>query len=165
MPEEFIQGGYYANKHGKLLEYDIIDGLIRRGYQQLTKEEKNYFVKADGLMPPPSEWGDKWFVPQVRLERNLYLAKYTTDVFVYNEQNFPEGFHLEVKWQSSSGSVDEKYVFTVLSLQQFKADTILILDGGGARQGAISWIKSMSGKKGFQYFNLIDFKRWANKYL
>jgi hypothetical protein len=156
------QGGYTANMNGRTLENMVENLLKTKGYYELTAEEKKTLIKHDGEPPVPNE---KWYSKQVRLERNLYGAKYTMDFYVFDADLFPDGLQIETKWQSSSGSVDEKYCFTVLSLQKMSGTKILILDGGGARQGAIQWIKRQAEKKGFKYFTLTGFITWANKTL
>ena len=49
---------------------------------------------------------------------------------------FSESFVIQCKWQSSPGSVDQKYPFGVLSIQQDEYDTVIMLDGGGYSVGA-----------------------------
>ena len=49
---------------------------------------------------------------------------------------------IEVKWQQSAGSVDEKYPFTVACLKlQKDYRSIIVVDGGNQRAAAIEWLK------------------------
>jgi DNA adenine methylase len=82
---------------------------------------------------------------------------------VYNAEKWPDGLYIEVKWQSTGGSVDEKYVFTALSMMKQKGDKILIIDGGGCRAGAILWMRKQAERKAnrFQIFNMMEFFKWA----
>lgn len=156
------QGGYHANINGRTLENTVKGVLDSKGFRCLSLEEKKLLVRSDGNVPG---FKDRWYCPQVRLERNLYGSKYTSDFLVYDSVKFPRMLHIEVKWQGSSGSVDEKYVFTALSLLEFRGDTLLILGGGGARQGAVQWLSALSSKnrKNFKFIGGIDtFIQWAN---
>ena len=158
---DIVQGGFTANKSGKWLEETIRQQLLLAQYYELTPEEKKKLIRDDGVL---STTGKAWFAPQVRLERNLYDAKYTSDFFVYHADKFPDGLHIECKWQASQGSVDEKYVFTALSLKKFESPTILILAGSGARQGAVKWLKRQNSNK-FTFMRLDEFILWAQKEL
>ncbi len=153
-----VQGGYTAGKNGKVMEEQIKQVLVSSGYIELTPEEKKLLVRLDGA-PPIGE--DKWFCQQVRLYRNLYGSNYTADFYLFDKDKFPLGLSIESKWQASSGSVDEKYCFTVMSLKSMPGEQLLILDGGGARQGAVQWIKKQKTKR-FMFFNLVEFIVWAN---
>ena len=157
------QGGKTANRNGKAMESQVRQCLISAGYTEITPDEKKLLVRRDGTL----DRTDKWFCQQLRLERNMYEAKSTIDFYVYHPELYPEGLHIEVKWQGSAGSVDEKYVFTVLSLVKCRGDKIMVLDGGGARQGAIRWIKQQERKQTnrFKFFTLTEFMKWSQRSL
>ena len=129
---------------------------------ELTIDEKKALSRSGEIL----HTGDKWFCAQIQLEKNLYGAKWKSDFYVYNHDLYPDGVTIEAKWQSSSGSVDEKYVFTAESLSVFAGLKIIVLDGGGARQGAVRWLRKFaSSKKNFKFFTLSEFIIWANKSL
>tara|TARA_R110000823_G_scaffold312359_1_gene438950 strand:+ start:584 stop:1081 length:498 start_codon:yes stop_codon:yes gene_type:complete len=165
MMVETEQGGRVANRSGRWLE-DLIYNTLKTqaGYDEITPHEKKMLVRQDGVLR--IEDTDKWFCRQLRLERNLYGAKYTSDFYLYDFEKWPDGLHVEAKWQNSSGSIDEKYVFTALSLISFKAPTMMILAGGGARQGAVQWLTQQGRKSGFIFINGLDeFNMWAQRNL
>lgn len=51
---------------------------------------------------------------------------------------------VEMKWQQSSGSVDEKFPYVYLNavLAYKEKEVIIIIDGGGYKEGAREWIKN-----------------------
>lgn len=53
---------------------------------------------------------------------------------------------LESKWQQSSGSVDEKFPFLVLTIKESRLDTVVVLGGGGYSAGAERWLRRQAGK-------------------
>ena len=157
-----LQGGKTANRTGALFEAQIKPVLLGHNYEFVPPSEALSAIKRGDEM---SALGDKWFTSQIALERNIYKAKFRTDFFLFNAGKFPLGMHIECKWQGSAGSVDEKYVFTVLSLKALLSESVLILDGDGARRGAVEWIKSEEKKGGrFRFFGSISqFNNWAVK--
>jgi hypothetical protein len=154
--------GKTANRNGKWLEDTIADQLRRAGYKELGQQEKVILKAQDGFIDLPDD--ESWFVSQVALERNLYGAMFTSDFYLKGPK-YPSGLHIESKFQGTPGSVDEKYVFTVLSMKQFKSPGILVLDGGGTRQGAVRWMKSQQKKDKFDFMTLGEFMIWARDHL
>ena len=60
--------------------------------------------------------------------------------------------------------VDEKLSFEVLSINADGYPAIVVLDGGGYRQGAKQWLRGQAGKNRLLYvFNLGDFQRYASR--
>jgi hypothetical protein len=93
-----------------------------------------------------------------------------SDFVVHDPINYPNGLHVECKWQSAQGSVDEKYVFTMLTLENFQRPSILILAGPAARKDAIEWLRSRaksSRPKGHVTFiyGMDSMQDYANKIL
>ena len=154
--------GQEANKSGRWLETCIADMLERKGFQEITGPEKAMFTKSDGDL---TRLSGRCFVQQARLDRNLYGAVHKSDFFLVEPELYPEGLHIEAKWQSAPGSVDEKYVFTALSMAKFRGKSLMVVDGGGARPVAISWLKQKArnsdGK--FSIMSLSEFAGWVSK--
>ena len=151
------QGGTVANRHGAAFEESIAGRLSSRGYREMTSEERREFGITGTSPPAPC------FARQVSPYRNLYNAKFKLDFFVVAE-NFPEGLIIEVKYQGSNGSVDEKYVFTVLSLKKLPGHKVFLMAGNGARADAVNWIKRNQNKD-FTYLRVDDFIPWAEMLL
>ena len=158
------QGGN-ANKAGKLFEANIKGHFVDRGFIFVEPSEVlRGLANGDDLLL----FGDKWYSTQLACERNLYQAKFKADVFVFEKEHWPNGLIIECKYQELGGSVDEKYVFTVMSLKELKhRDTLLILGGNGARNCAVNWMKDQQDKKGqFRFFGGSEqFYNWLHKLL
>ena len=154
-----LQGGAIVNKNGKGLEKQVQSIIEHAGYVELSDERKKELVKKGGVL---NDGGLNWYCQQAPLTRNLYEAKFKIDFYLYHALKFPDGLYIESKWQGSQGSVDEKYVFTVQTLKSLNADSILVLEGGGARHGAVRWIQAQAkGRSRFMYFDLAGFMKWA----
>lgn len=158
------QGGAVANRQGKVLEAQIEQVILSKGYVKLSEDQKRQLIRQDGVLIVE---GSAWFCDQVPLHKNIYGAKWRLDFYVYHREKFPDGLHIECKWQGSSGSVDEKYVFTVVSLLELPGKKAFILAGAGARQGAVQWIRrKVSRRQDLEFFSSTDeFIHWANKSL
>ena len=82
---------------------------------------------------------------------------------------------IECKWQQVSGSVDEKFPYLFLNCLEAmpEQEIIIIVDGGGAKPGAIDWLKNTVTSKKYRnksnlnksihVMNLREFIIWANK--
>ncbi|MBA7510848.1 hypothetical protein ES705_02837 [subsurface metagenome] len=46
---------------------------------------------------------------------------------------------------------------------EYPHKTILLLDGGGYKQGAEEWIKNQIGNNLLNVFNMAEFQKWTNK--
>jgi len=151
--------GRNANKSGKMLEHTIKEVLSHRGYIELDPDEKRMLVRTLDIKQFPY---DKWYVEQARMFESVYRTKFVADFVMYDSKKYPEGLLIESKWQGVPGSVDEKYVFTVKSLVNIDIPAMLVLDGGGARAAAVSWIKRQHKNNVFQSKSISEFIRWAN---
>lgn len=148
------QGGKTANKHGGNLEKFIEDALRRAGYSYI---ESSKFIPAMYLKQPI-------FTHKLRHGQNIYELQSEYDFAVYHPEKHPEGLIIEVKWQQSGGTVDEKFPYLVINIQtKYPYKTILILDGGGYRKGAEKWVRSQIGNNLLHVFSMVEFQTWVNK--
>ena len=157
------QGGN-ANKSGEILENQIVAVFTAHGFKKVEAKEV-LALMARG--EPLSTFGDRWLTTQLAAYKNLYGAKFKTDVFVFEETLWPKGLVVECKYQRDGGSVDEKYVFTVMSLLNLPGDTLMLLTGGGARNCAIQWISDQQTKaRRFTFCGSHDqFNNWVSRKL
>jgi hypothetical protein len=140
--------------------------LNRKGFVELDAQEKTTFRNANGTVSVIGT--HRWYTRQVKLERTIYGGYMQSDFIVHDPVNFPNCLHIECKWQSAAGSVDEKYVFTMLTLEAFTRPSILVLAGRGTRKDAIDWLQARAQKtKGHVKFiyGLDDLQDYANKIL
>jgi len=148
------QGGTVANQTGKSLEDFIENRLVSAGY---TFIEKNKFKPALYLEQPI-------YSKQVYISRSIYDTATYCDFVLYHPDKHPECLIIESKWQQSVGSVDEKYPYLVLNIQtKYPYKTVLILDGGGYKDGAESWIREQVGNTLIGVYSMAEFQKWANR--
>ena len=81
---------------------------------------------------------------------------------------------IECKWQQSNGSVDEKFPYLYLNCIEAmpEKEIVIIVDGGGAKVGAITWLQETVKSKKYtsdynndkiiHVFSLAEFIKWAN---
>lgn len=123
--------GQKANHQGQDLENRVKWLLVR-----------NEYIEVPRGAPLPSYPLPKYFIHQHDNGgslRSIYRQKMSLDFFVFNAEKWPEGLGIECKSQYSNGSVDEKFPYTILSLNGMTFPTILIVDGDGPKQGALTY--------------------------
>ncbi len=143
-----------ANYTGTVLERFILSRFADRGY---TFVARNLFTPACFLDQPV-------FTRHFHVGQSIYGTPQYCDFIVFHPQRWPNRLIIEAKWQQSGGSVDEKYPYLILNIQmQYSCPTVLVLDGGGYKQGAERWIRNQAGHGNFlSVFNMPEFARWVN---
>jgi hypothetical protein len=129
--------GYRANQSGILAEDLLVTILKKHGCPVLRQ-----FPIAEGI----------------------YGTILNADIYVPPRNGFPQGFAVESKWQEAQGSVDEKLSYLAFNIKErYLCPTIIVADGGGAREGAILWLKAqVDRQKLLAVLDLAGFLRWAN---
>ncbi|SMG65890.1 conserved hypothetical protein [methanotrophic bacterial endosymbiont of Bathymodiolus sp.] len=102
----------------------------------------------------------------------VYGHKGNTE-FLLKSKGLNLEIRIECKWQQVAGSVDEKFPYLYLNCIETMSENeiILIVDGGGYKDGALAWLKDAVQEKKYQnnlakeirVFSLVDFLTWANK--
>ena len=73
---------------------------------------------------------------------SIFGHRLKADLMVSGLPDFPRGLAIESKWQSSDGSVDEKFPYLVMNIRMaYPCPVIIILDGRGSKPGAVEWLK------------------------
>jgi hypothetical protein len=100
---------------------------------------------------------------QVSVGTSIYGHPLVCDFLVQGLQDFPDGLIIESKWQGSSGSVDEKFPYLERNIvQRYPCPAIVVVCGGGAKPGAIKWLKAqVNGQKLVGVYTLEEFMVWA----
>lgn len=143
------QQGKQANSNGKNFEDQVISRIAAAGYYQIKSESQNH--------------GDKYFVPQYKLCNGIYGTQLKTDILLFDKIKYPLKLAIEIKWQQTSGSVDEKYPYLVINIKKmFPCPAIIIIDGGGYKEGALNWLKGQIDNKLIGVYDLSGFLKWAN---
>ena len=131
---ETISSGSLANKTGNSLQLFVERILQDNGYLKRSKNKQNFFDDRQTLM-------GKHYATQVPCGESIYGSQRKCDFLLVNTEKFPESLIIECKWQQSSGSVDEKYPFTLFNIVKIAVPTIILLDGGGYKPTAMQWLK------------------------
>ena len=146
-------GGKRAGSHGKSLENFIEKLLQDKGYSPITK----------GLFDPAKVLEQPIYTRQYNVGNSIYGKPRFCDFMLYHQQRWTDGLVIESKWQQSSGSVDEKFPYLLLSIQAAAYDTIVVLDGGGCSSGAKEWLCSQAGRGRFKnMLDMMQLQKFAN---
>ena len=129
-----MDSGKKANTSGSNLESFVENILIKYNYLEFSREDRHYFLNCK------DELGGRWYAKQAYIGKSIYDTDRFCDFLIYDETEYKDFLAIECKWQSSSGSVDEKYPFLVYNIIYSKIDTIIILDGGGYKPGSKKWL-------------------------
>ena len=159
------QGGL-ANKSGRVLEGTVISLFEQHGFQVVSYRA---WVKAPHLYSEELLLRD---VPYI----SIYGHNAKTE-FLVQSKRLSLTVRIECKWQQVFGSVDEKFPYLYLNcIFAMPEDFIIIvLDGGGAKPSAVSWLKNAAatrqlipadkGEKKVVVLSLAEFLGWANRAL
>jgi len=134
---ETTSSGGFANHTGNRLEKFIGHALDDYGYTEFWDHKEQIFENRKAI-------GGRQYAKQVPCGTSIYETKRKCDFLVLNKEKFPDGLIIECKWQQSSGSVDEKYPFTVYNIFKIGVPTIILLDGGGYKPAALKWLKDQA---------------------
>jgi len=150
-----ISGGTQANYTGNALEQYVELRLVTAGYTRVGPQQFK-----------PAMYNEQpIYARQFHAGTSIYGTPSYADFAIYHPQKWPDGLVIEAKWQQVGGSVDEKYPYLVLNIQDcYCYPTVLLLDGGGYKKGAEQWIRSQVGDGNLlRVFNMVEFQTWANK--
>lgn len=143
-----------ANSRGKDQERAIKGILEEAGYEYISK---NQFVAMKSLEQPI-------YSEQFEIGYDMFGKNRRCDFILYHPRKLPNCLVLESKWQSSTGSIDEKFPFLVMSIQLNEYQTIVIVDGGGFSPKSIAWLKNQAGKNQLKHvFDKGEFQRYVSK--
>ncbi len=143
-----------ANYTGSTLEKFIHDRLIERKYQFIPRDK----FKAALYLEQPI------YTRQFHIGSGIYETPMYCDFILYHPQKWKECLIIESKWQQSVGTVDEKFPYFVLNIQQrYPHRTVVLLDGGGYKKQAEAWLRKQVGNNLLHVFNMGEFQKWCNK--
>jgi hypothetical protein len=160
-----------AESTGSVAESTIRGVLTGRGYVELSAQEA---VEAEPEAQQTAMFRDfarrprptRLFVAQFPIGFSIYGLPLFTDFWVRGAPGFPDGLAIEVKWQQSTGSVDEKFPYLVLNIQQcYPCPALVVADGGGQRPGALQWLRSQTSGNLLGVYSVSEFLAWANRNL
>lgn len=147
----YMTQGEQANNNGKTYEAMIASTLTRRKYVPCAPGKPGTAQAA-----LCRSQGRAYFQPQARAGHlSIYGTPQTADFYLWHPQRFRDGAVIEVKYQAVSGSVDEKYPYTIACLKAIGLPVFLVLGGGGAKPAAIEWCLAQACDQ------LVVFRDWS----
>lgn len=160
-----VSQGAQANRTGKLLESIVQGALSQRSFE---------VVQFSTYIKTPAEFGEELLLKNVPYV-SIYGTKGYTE-FLLKSKKYELDVRIECKWQQTSGSADEKLVYTYLNcVYAIPEDNVVILiDGDGFRPGAKQWLKDAAGaglylpqnsSKSINVFSSTEFLTWVNNTL
>lgn len=142
-------------KTGRSFEKNIEAQLLNLGYKKVKAAE---FLKYSKLTDK------KYFASQFNLGKNIYDTSQIVDFIISRNNNDP--LVIQAKWQQSTGSVDEKFPYLIINLKEkSQFDSLIVIDGGGYREGAVVWMKEQVDDKLIGVFSYTEFMIWSNNEL
>ncbi len=147
--------GSQANLTGNRLERFIEHTLIDCRFAKAA--DKKALVSAMHSFSKPS------YATQVNIGHTIYGTDLICDFLLYHPCKWPQGLVIEAKWQQVGGTVDEKYPYFVMNIWSSEYQSILVLDGGGYRDGAERWLRSMQKHNLIHVFSMAQFQTWVNQ--
>ncbi len=148
--------GRRANQSGNKLEALVSTVLTQSGYVEVPR----------AVLLTASE--PKRFARQWPIGQGIYGTPIKVDFAVMGLPSAPNGLIVEVKWQSVSGSVDEKLPYLALNIdQRFPLPAIVVIDGSGWKHGAIDWLRRQVPRipNLFAVYSMSEFIAWSNQSL
>jgi hypothetical protein len=160
-----------AEATGSVAESTIRSVLTARGYVEQSAQEADLAAPAAEQTAMFRDFArrlrpERLFVAQYPIGASIYGLPLLTDFWVRGAPGYPEGLAIEVKWQQSTGSVDEKFPYLVLNIQQcYPCPALVVADGGGQRPGALRWLRGAVSGNLLAVYSLAEFMAWANRHL
>lgn len=157
--------GNLANSSGNTLERTVIATLESKGFES----EMYRTWEKD-----PERYGKELLLRNVPFE-TIYGHRGNTE-FLLRSERYEFEIRIECKWQQSAGSVDEKFPYLYMNCVERMPERkiIIIVDGGGAKLGAVKWLKQACASHLYQdpnnpkeilVMSLSEFLIWSNREL
>lgn len=103
------------------------------------------------------------FMEGYRVDDGVYGKKLPLHFVIFHRYLHPNCVCIQSRWQSSGGSVHEKYPYWVMSIARGQYKTIIVLDGEGYDKKAERWLRNQSGKNNLLHvFNQKEFSNFSN---
>ena len=127
-------------------------------------EDRGYLLVPQVRFRPARDLGQPIYAKQFEAGQDIYGKARQVDFILYHPDLHTAGLAIQCRWQVSSGSVDTKFPFDVLSIRENEFDTIMVLDGGGYTDQARAWLVDQVNKTGLiDVLNLDEFTGYARR--
>lgn len=156
--------GALASNQGKILENTVESTFKSKGFE---------IVKYRTWDKNRDKYGNELLLENCPFI-NIYDHAGNTE-FLLKSKKYDCEIRIECKWQQSNGSVDEKFPYLYLNCIEAmpEKEIVIIIDGGGAKPGSVTWLKNavkekkytsdINNDKTIRVFTLSEFIVWANK--
>ena len=166
--------GAKANESGKILEQQVTNALVLRGFETidykmwmglLSAEQRGRKLISNAPYTSIYSSIGETIGAKIRPSRSEFvISDDQTDTFC----------RVECKWQAVSGSVDEKLPYVYLNAIEAwpEKEIIILIDGQGWKPNAIGWLKDAvenrrwrqaSDNRNIHVFSLGEFIQWAQR--
>lgn len=146
--------GAQANLTGNRLERFIENILLDCGFRKIR--DKTRLIHSRSIDEPS-------YARQAHIGTTIYGTPLKCDFLLVHPDKWGQGLVIEAKWQQVSGTVDEKFPYFVHNVYASEYDTILVIDGGGYRPGALDWLRYMQRDNLLHIFSMMEFQTWVNQ--
>lgn len=158
-----MEKGTKGNITGNQLEVALQTVLNGKGF---------VIAQYSDWLKNPAKYGDELLLKNVPF-KTIYKHKGKTE-FLLLSPKYNFNMRIECKWQQVAGSVDEKLPYLYLNTIEAmpEKEIMILIDGGGWKEGAIEWLKSAvkdkkyttekNDDKSIKIFSLTEFFTWAN---
>lgn len=159
IPKKKLTQGAQANLNGKIFETLFLPIFEQKGYTIISQSEAKQKTKSQ--LP-------KKVVIKQAAYTTIYGHPGKTEMLIINGKR---RIRVENKYQRVAGSVDEKFVFTLLNAIEAypEKEIIIVVDGGGYKEGArqwlvekvnSNWLNFKSRGKDIKILNMMEFVQW-----
>lgn len=118
-----------------------VAGLLdQSGYEETTAAE---FDRLRGGRKPI-------YSRQYRLGENIYGRPWRGNFILYHPEQYPECLAIEVRWQTVSGTTEQKFPLFVLTIKARRHPSypvVLVIGGDGFSRGAVKWLRARADKR------------------
>ena len=136
-----------------------------KGRKMQKESRANWFASsvAEGIRTAQRYGFESGHIAQASVRESIYGNPVKAD-FVAWGPAFKTGLIVECKTQSTAGSVDEKYPFTIMTMKNVarinSCKSALFLTGGGSRACVINWLKNEQTSDTRFFVEQADFLKW-----
>ena len=158
--------GELANVSGSTLEQTVKTVFQNKGFEIVTHSK---------WRKHPEGYAKELLLTNVHFT-TVYKHKGYTE-FSAKSEKYDFEIRIECKWQQVGGSVDEKLPYLYLNTIEAMPENniVIIIDGKGFKEGAITWLKDAvqqkkytdlhNRNKSIEVLTISEFITWANKVL
>lgn len=102
------------------------------------------------------------YTRQVPMGRTIFATKRRVDFVIHNLRAYPLGLAVESKWQTTRGTIEQKFPYVWESIKTYPIPAVVVVHGGGCLPGAIAWLRARcDGQHFVGVFTLEEFVSWV----